>query len=76
MTLDPRVSLYLNVILAVLMGLAGATTELTNLFGEHGSIIAMAVIAILIAAINAILHAIPSKDTPDATKTFYLGPKQ
>lgn len=73
MTLDPRVAVFLNIFLAILMALAGATAEFSSLLGQQGSVAAMAVIGILITVVNGILHAIPSK--PDAAKDFYLGPK-
>jgi hypothetical protein len=57
------------------MTLDPRTAEFTTLLGTSGSITAMAVIGILITIINGILHAIPSRDGPEAAKTFYLGPK-
>lgn len=74
MTIDPRVAVYLNLVLAILMALAGATAEFSSLLGQQGSLVAMAIIGILITVINSVLHAIPSK--PDDAKAFYLGPKE
>lgn len=67
MTLDPRISLYLNIAVAVLTAL-GAYADT---FGPQGVMI----IALLTAIGNAVLHAIPSASTPAAQQAFYLGPK-
>jgi len=67
MTLDPRISLYLN----IAVGLLTALGAYADIFGPKGAVI----IGALVAAGNAILHAIPSQSTPEAAKTFYLGPK-
>jgi hypothetical protein len=67
MTLDPRVSLYLNVAIAILTAI-GAYSDVV---GPEG----VTTIAILVSILNAILHAIPSQSTPAAKASFYLGPK-
>ncbi len=67
MTLDPRISLYLNIAVAVLTAL-GAYSDV---IGPEGTTI----IVMLTAIGNAILHAIPSESTPAAKASFYLGPK-
>lgn len=67
MTLDPRISLFLNIAIGILTALGAYA----NAIGPTGATI----IGILTAVFNAILHAIPSQSTPDAAKTFYLGPK-
>jgi hypothetical protein len=67
MTLDPRISLYLNIV----VGLLTALGAYASAFGPTGA----TVIGLLLAVANAVLHAIPSQNTPDAAKTFYLGPK-
>jgi hypothetical protein len=76
MTIDPRVGLYLSIFLAVVGFFAGAGTQLTTLFGEHTANIVLAVVVMVLGAgnaINAVLHAIPSK--PGAANEFPLGPK-
>lgn len=76
MTIDPRIGMWLSVITAVLMFLAGASTSLTDLFDPA---IAKKIVAAgtffggLISSVNAVLHAIPSK--PGALNEFPLGPK-
>ena len=76
MTLDPRVGMYLSIVLAVIGALAGASTQLTTIFGEHTASIILALAVLLLTvgnAINAVLHAIPSKSGSDSK--FPLGPK-
>ena len=67
MTLDPRVSLFLNVAIAILTVLGAYTDAI----GPEGATI----VGVLTAVVNAILHAIPSQSTPAAKASFYLGPK-
>lgn len=77
MTIDPRVSFWMNVFAAVMLFTTGASADLTAIFGNQVASIIIHICAYLggiIAAVNAILHAIPSK--PGATAEFYLGPKQ
>jgi hypothetical protein len=76
MTLDPRVSVYLNVALAVVIALLGGTAMYTDLFGPTATVKILACLGILSLVLNAILHSIPSQSTPQAMKSFYLGPKQ
>lgn len=76
MTIDPRVGFYLSIFLAVVGFLAGAGTQLTTLFGEHTANVVLAVVVLILGmgnAVNAVLHAIPSK--PGAANEFPLGPK-
>lgn len=76
MTIDPRIGLYLSIFLAVVGFFAGAGTQLTTLFGEHTSNLILAVAVLVLGAgnaVNAVLHAIPSK--PGAANEFPLGPK-
>lgn len=76
MTIDPRVGLYLSIFLAVVGFFAGAGTQLTTLFGEHTANAVLAVVVLILGAgnaINAVLHAIPSK--PGSANEFPLGPK-
>ena len=77
MTLDPRVGMYLSIALAIIGAFAGASTQLTTIFGEHAAQIILAVAVLLMTvgnAINAVLHAIPSKANAD--NQFLLGPKK
>ncbi|HZP68386.1 MAG TPA: hypothetical protein VFB29_00465 [Pseudolabrys sp.] len=76
MTIDPRVSCWLNVFAAVMLFTTGASADLTAIFGDKVASLIIHLCAYLggiVAAVNAILHAIPSK--PGATNEFYLGPK-
>jgi len=76
MTIDPRVGFYLSVALAVIGALSGASTQLTTIFGEHTATVILAVSVLMMTvgnAINAVLHAIPSK--PNSADEFLLGPK-
>lgn len=76
MQIDPRVGMWLSIVLAAIGFLAGAGTQLTTLFGEHMANIILASSVLLLGvgnAVNAVLHAIPSK--PGATAEFPLGPK-
>jgi hypothetical protein len=79
MTIDPRVGFYLSVVLAVIGVLAISGTTLTDMFGPHVTKIILSSSTLLLAignAVNAVLHAIPSKTTPAALEEFYLGPKK
>ena len=76
MTIDPRVGFWLSIALAAIGAIAGAATQLTAIFGTHAAemILASAVLLLTIGnAVNAVLHAIPSKRTAIAQESFYLG---
>ncbi len=76
MTINPRVGFYLSIVLAIIGVGVASGTELTTIFGEHTANIILAADGFLLAAgnaVNAILHAIPSK--PGAANEFPLGPK-
>ena len=76
MTIDPRVGLWLSIFLAVLSFLAGAGPQLTTLLGEHTANIILSISLLIVGAgnaVNAVLHAIPSK--PGSANEFPLGPK-
>jgi hypothetical protein len=76
MTVDPRVGFYLSIFLAAVSVLAGAGTQLTTLFGDHMANVVLAGVVLVLGAgnaVNAVLHAIPSK--PGAANEFPLGPK-
>jgi hypothetical protein len=76
MTIDPRVGFYFSIVMAIMSALGICGTQLTTLFGDTESAKILAGLAVLNAvngAVNAILHAIPSK--PGAANEFPLGPK-
>ena len=76
MTLDPRWGFWFSIALAIVGATAGATTQMTDLFGAHAAtkIISTCVWLLSVGAgINAVLHAIPSKQ--GAANEFPLGPK-
>lgn len=81
MTVDPRYSFWLSVFLAVLGVLAGSATQFSNLGLSAHTVQAILAIIVLLNgvgnAVNAILAAIPSRDTndPAEAKKFLLGPK-
>jgi len=80
MTIDPRYSVWLSIILAILAFLSGTGSQLTDLgFTPHQVKAILAGLMILLGignAVNAVLGAIPSKSGPDGAKQFYLGPKE
>jgi len=77
MTLDPRWSVWLSVLLAVLAFLSGASAQFTDLGLSPAEVKAiLAIIALVLGignAVNAVLGMIPSK--AGDTSKFYLGPK-
>lgn len=76
MTIDPRIGLYLSVLMAMLAFIVGAGATLTDLFGPETTKIVLAISTLVLGvgnAVNAVLHAIPSK--PGAASEFPLGPK-
>lgn len=76
MTVDPRVGFWFSIVMAIVSALGVCGTQFTTLFGEAMSNKILAGIVVLNAingALNAILHAIPSK--PGASAEFPLGPK-
>ncbi len=73
MTLDPRISVYLNLATVVLTALLGYTSTFTDLFGQHASGLIMGAFLISLGIVNAVLHSIPSEDGPAAKKQFFLG---
>jgi hypothetical protein len=76
MTIDPRFGFWFSIVMTVVATLGVCGAYFTTLFGPHTSEMILAGLAILNAinsAINAILHAIPSK--PGSSADFALGPK-
>jgi len=63
MTIDPKISAILNLVLAVLGGLAGATAAWTSLLGQGQAEQVIGIIGLavtVLAAINAGLHGLSS----------------
>ena len=78
MTVDPRIGFWLSIFLAILGVTAAGGTQLTTIFGEHAANVVLASSALILGAgnaISAILHAIPSGNTPADANKFLLGPK-
>lgn len=77
MTIDPRIGMWLSVVLAIMGFLGGAGSQFTDLGLSPGTVKALlAGDALLLGvgnAVNAVLHAIPSKQ--GAANEFPLGPK-
>ena len=76
MILDPRIGMYLSLAAALLLFMAGASSQLTDLFDPvtaKQGVAAATFFGGMISAVNAVLHAIPSK--PGAFDEFPLGPK-
>jgi hypothetical protein len=80
MTVDPRWSFFLSLFISILNFLAGSTTQFAALGWSTASInVILALVTLVtgvLSLINTALAAIPSKNTPEAAKSFYLGPKQ
>jgi uncharacterized membrane protein HdeD (DUF308 family) len=75
MTIDPRWGMWISIIAAILSFLVGAGATFTDLFGPEVSKTIVGVAVLLngvINAINAVLHAVPSK--PGAFNEFPLAP--
>jgi len=76
MTIDPRVGFWLSIVAAALSFLAGAGATMGDLFGPDNAKVVLGIIVLLngvINAVNAVLHAIPSK--PGRFDEFPLAPK-
>lgn len=76
MTIDPRVGFWFSIAMAIVSALGLCGTQFTTMFGDPTAAKIMAAIVLLNvinSAINAVLHAIPSK--PGAANEFALGPK-
>jgi len=75
MTIDPRWGMWISIIAAILSFLVGAGATFTDLFGPETSKTIVGVAVLLngiINAINAVLHAVPSK--PGAFNEFPARP--
>lgn len=76
MTVDPRVGFWFSIVMAIVSALGICGTQLTTLFGDvmaNKILAGIVVLNVINGAINAILHAIPSK--PGSANEFPLGPK-
>mgnify|MGYP003345537742 CR=1 FL=1 len=61
MTIDPKISMWLNIIAAVLSAVVGATAQLTTLFGQgkaQAIVSLCALVLTVIGAINGALHGL------------------
>jgi hypothetical protein len=79
MTIDPRVGMWISIVAAIISALVAVPAEFTNVFGTQNASVILGVLGLIntvILAINAVLHAIPSQNTPAAAAQFPLGPKQ
>lgn len=77
MTIDPRFGFWFSIIMAIVSALGICGTQLTTLFGDimaNKILAAIVMLNVINSAINAILHAIPSKAGAPASE-FPLGPK-
>jgi hypothetical protein len=62
--LSPQIGVWLNVILAVVSAVAGASAQLTTIFGQGRAQAIISICALVVAilsSINAALHAAPEK---------------
>lgn len=78
MTINPKWGMWLSIILAIIGAFAGASTQLTTIFGEHTATVILAVAVLLLTvgnAVNAVLHAIPSQSGTAGAAQFPLGPR-
>ncbi len=85
MTIDPRISFWFSVVCAIIAALIAVDTKtFVTLFGNNADKVTaiLGILGAVLAAINAVLHAIPSsgaaltKEQEAADlKKFYLAPK-
>jgi hypothetical protein len=79
MTVDPRWSFFLSLFISVLNFFAGSAAQFTDLGMEQTTVkfilAAIALVTGVLSLVNTALAAIPSKNTPETAKSFYLGPK-
>jgi hypothetical protein len=73
MTLDPRISIWLNVATAALVPIGAYLASNTTFMQSQAGLITVVTIGAVVAGANGILHAIPSK--AGAADQFPLGPK-
>lgn len=67
MNLDPRISFWLNIVVALAGFLAASSTQVSELFGPNVANIMAKSSALLVGfvgAINAVLHALPAPGQP------------
>jgi hypothetical protein len=77
-TIDPRIGMWISIIAAIILFLASATTQLTDVFGPAVAQTISSVCVLLggiISAVNAVLHMIPAQKGPLGAAQFPLGPK-
>jgi uncharacterized membrane protein YeaQ/YmgE (transglycosylase-associated protein family) len=76
MQVDPKISMWLNIVVAVLGALMGASAQLTTIFGQgkaQAIISLCGLVVAVVGAVNSALHGVSSaqsgplaKDTPNA----------
>ena len=78
MTIDPRYGMWLSIASAIILFLAGATTDLTNVFDAATANKISSICVLLggiISAVNGFLHMIPAQPGKLGAAQFPLGPK-
>lgn len=71
MQIDPKVSMWLNIVMAVLGAVMGAGAQLTTIFGQGQAqaIISLSgLIVAVVGSINGALHSVSSPDAGPAAK--------
>jgi hypothetical protein len=71
MQIDPKVSMWLNIVLAVLGALMGASAQLTTIFGQGQAQAIISICGLVVAvvgSINSALHSVSSADAGPAAK--------
>jgi uncharacterized membrane protein YuzA (DUF378 family) len=77
MSIDPKVSTLINLVITVLGALAGASAEWTSLFGQGKSqqiVAVMGMAVTVLGAVNTGLHGVSSPVAGPLVKTT-LGPR-
>jgi hypothetical protein len=78
LTIDPRWGFWLSIVAALISALIASAANLTDIFGPtmaHKVNAVLLLLNTLINAVNAVLHAIPSKSGAQALSEFYLAKK-
>ena len=75
MTLDPRISMWISIVAAVLAFTGASTAELTTFLSPHAANLVVGACAFFGGLINAVIHMIPSQSGPVGAAQFPLGPK-
>ena len=78
MTINPKYGMWISIVAAIVSALLLCGAEFTTLFGASVDAMIMAGLGIanvIINAVNAVLHMIPSQTGPVGAAQFPLGPK-